>query len=136
MKTVASLADARKMALRHGAALEVDGATFNASRARSMPPAPKIPPATTPLPVPVPVPQAAAALPTEPGLSTAEVERMMAAMDQVWRGQLDALARALDEALRAKAVPAPAPAPARLKKFNVTYDAMGRVDVVVPTYEK
>ena len=70
----------------------------------------------------------------KPGLSTAEVERMMAAMDQVWRGQLDALAHALDEALRAKAVPAPAPA--RLKKFNVTYDAMGRVDVVVPTYEK
>ena len=124
MKTVASLADARKMALRHGAALEVDGATFNAGRARSTPPAPKPPPA----------PQAAAAPPPEPGLSLAEVERMMAAMDQVWRGQLDALARALDEALRAKVVPAPAPAPARLKKFNVTYDTIGRVDVVVPIY--
>ena len=125
MKTVASLADARKMALRHGAALEVDGATFNAGRARSTPPEPKPPPA----------PQAAAAPPPEPSLSLTEVEAMMAARDQVWRGQFEALARLLNESLRAKTTHAASPPPARLKKFNVTYDAMGRVDVVVPTYE-
>ena len=125
MKTVASIDAARKMALRHGAALEVDGATFNAGMVRSTPPAPK----------PPPLPQAAAAPPPEPGLSLAEVEAMMAARDQVWRGQFEALARLLDESLRAKAPQATSPPPARLKKFNVTYDAMGRVDVVVPTYE-
>lgn len=124
MKTVASLADARKMALRHGAALEVDGATFNAGRARSTPPAPK-PPAQ-------PLPQAAP--PPEPGLRLAEVEHMMAAMDQAWRGQFEALARTLDESLRAMKPAAAAPPP-KLKAFNVTYDSIGRVDVVVPTYE-
>lgn len=128
MKTVASIDAARKMALHHGAALEVDGKTFNAGRARSAPPAPK-PPAP-------PMPRAAATPPPAPSLSRAEVESMIVARDQVWRSQFEALTRALDESLRAMKVPqATSPPPARLKKFNVTYDAMGRVDVVVPTYE-
>lgn len=126
MKTVASLAEARKMALRNGAALEFEGATFNSGMTRSAGQEPKPAPAAT-------APTAhAAPLPT-PGLSREDVERMLAARDQMWRGQIELLSSALDESLLAlKAVPAPP----RLKKFNVTYDANGRVDVVVPIYEK
>ena len=127
MKTVASIADARKMALRHGAALEVDGATFNTGRSRAAPPAPK-PPAQ---------PQAAepvkpAATPAEPGLSRADVDAMLAARDQAWRAQIENLTLAFGQALQALRQPEPR---GKVQQFSVTYDSIGRVDVVVPTYE-
>ena len=128
MKTVASIADARKMALRHGAALEVEGgATFNAGRSRAAPPAPK-PPAR---------PQAAepvkpAAPPPEPALSRAEVDAMLAARDQAWRAQIENMTLAFGQALQALKQPEPR---GKVQQFNVTYDSIGRVDVVVPTYE-
>ena len=128
MKTVASIADARKMALRHGAAMEVDGATFNTGRSRAAPPAPK--PAQ-------PTPQAAepvkpAAPPAEPGLSRAEVDAMLTARDQSWRAQIENLTHAFGRALQALKQPAPR---SKVQQFSVTYDSIGRVDVVVPTYE-
>lgn len=128
MKTVASLADARKMALRHGAALEVDGATFNAGRSRAAPPAPPAPPAPKP-------PQAASAPapPPEPSLSRADVDAMLMARDQAWRAQIDNLTHAFGQALQALKPAAPK---GKVQKFNVTYDSIGRVDVVVPIYEK
>ena len=128
MKTVASIADARKMALRHGAALDVDGETFNAGRARTAPPAPKHPQATQ-----AAEPIKPAAPPPEPGLSRADVDAMLAARDQVWRAQIDNLTHAFGQALQALKQPEPR---GKVQQFNVTYDAKGRVDVVVPTYEQ
>ena len=128
MKTVASIADARKMALRHGAALDVDGATFNAGRARTAPPAPKQPQATQ-----AAEPIKPAAPPPEPGLSRADVDAMLAARDQAWRAQIENLTLAFGQALQALKQPEPR---GKVQQFNVTYDSIGRVDVVVPTYEK
>ena len=125
MKTVASIADARKMALRHGAALEVDGATFNTGRSRAAPPAPK-PPTQAAEPV------KPAAPPAEPGLSRADVDAMLTARDQAWRAQIENLTHAFGRALQALKQPAPR---SKVQQFSVTYDSIGRVDVVVPTYE-
>ena len=56
-----------------------------------------------------------------------------AARDQAWRAQIDNLTHAFGQALQALKQPAPR---GKVQQFNVTYDAKGRVDVVVPTYEK
>lgn len=73
-----------------------------------------------------------AAPPPEPGLSRADVDEMLLARDQAWRAQIDNLTHAFGQALQACKPAAPK---GKVQKFNITYDASGRVDVVVPTYE-
>jgi len=97
MKTLPE-AKLRRLALDKGAALEIDGRPFNASMSTA-----KLQPVARPAP------------PPPPSLSMADVERLLAARDEVWRAEL---AR-VEAGNRANAW-----------KFTTSYTEDGKVDEI------
>lgn len=84
MKTVKSVAEATKLAALSGATLQIGNRTINAAGGK-LPIAPAKPPAAPPPPAPI-----------DPGLTEADVRRLLDERESVWRAHSDAQQRQID----------------------------------------
>jgi len=116
MRTIKSAAELRRLALRTGAEVEIDGRPFNAARAVvALQPSPSSVPAAAPEPA-----AAAPALPPEPAqtLTQAQVEQMLAAHNARITEQITSIIAALKQAPQN-----PPGAAVREWDFHVEYDS-------------
>lgn len=109
-----SLHDLRRVALRNGAELIVDGKPFNAARQQIAVVPPKPAPAPEPEPAPAPVP-------AQESFTRAEVERLLAAQDQRLEQRFAEIIRQLHAAGKQ------GPAGPTEWDFAVTYDEHHRI---------
>ncbi len=87
MKTVASIEDVRRLALKTGATAVIDGEVFNAGRVQINPKPPALPEPVASVAPPMP--------PSEPQITRAELEQLLSARDAFWMGEMQRLAATL-----------------------------------------
>lgn len=122
MKCVKTESDLRRLALRSGAEVQMDGQVFNSERLVVDPPPP-----SAPAPVPPPVPPAPAPPPVE-FMTRQDVEQLLAEHERRLFQQFEAMLRSMKEMLTA-----PPPQPAQMPrewKHDITYSRDGEIQSV------